>query len=214
MFAGRGIPELTECFAAAALLTSIVYREMNVRRSERAVDHYTNSDAPPWARVLLVSDELRGMAGIQSRIGSTTAELICVSTIEEALLLTSREHLSLIIVDRHLGGWLGPEVCKALVTKARPAPVVGLINEECVLDLRDGIEAGLAGVYYRSQIETYLMRYLAKLAHIGQRVPTSLANGGTSWTKRMTRRSRARGTEACRPSSAEGRDLRERRERL
>jgi hypothetical protein len=56
------------------------------------------------------------------------------------------EHFDLIIVDRHLGGWLSPQACGALVPKAKPIPVAGLINDKCVLDLRDGIEAGLIGV--------------------------------------------------------------------
>jgi len=41
-----------------------------------------------------------------------------------------------------------------------------LINEECVLDLHDGIESGLMGVYYKDQIDIHLVRRLAQLAHL------------------------------------------------
>jgi hypothetical protein len=94
------------------------------------------------------------------------AKLTCTSTIEKALLLLNDEHFDLIIVDRHLGGWLSPQACKALVATAGRSPVVGLINEECILDLRDGIEARLRGVYYKDQIDGHLMRRLSQLAHL------------------------------------------------
>ena len=138
-----------------------------MRHSERVqVDLYRCPDAVAPIHVLLLADELRAISAIRSAIESTAAKLACVSTFKEALLLLRNEHFDLVIVDRHLGGWLSPEACKALVAKARPIPVVGLINEECVLDLRDGIEAGLMGVYYRDQLDVYLMRRLGQLTHL------------------------------------------------
>ena len=44
--------------------------------------------------------------------------------------------------------------------------MVGLINEDCVLGLEDGIEAGLRGVYYKDQIDAHLMRRLGRLSRM------------------------------------------------
>jgi hypothetical protein len=56
--------------------------------------------------------------------------------------------------------------------------VVGLINEECVLDLQDGIESGLMGVYYKDQIDIHLVRRLAGLAHLEREWATPEASPG------------------------------------
>lgn len=139
-----------------------------MRRSEpiHQVDQGRLEDAAASIKVLLVADELRSISGVRSAIRGAAAKLTCTYTIEEALLLLSDEHFDLIIVDRHLGGWLSPEGCKALVAKAGRIPVVGLIDEECVLDLRDGIEARLRGVYYKDQIDVHLIRRLGQVAHL------------------------------------------------
>lgn len=139
-----------------------------MRHSEpvRQVDQSRLPDAAGSIKVLLLANELRSISRVRSAIRGAAAKLTCTSTIEEALPLLSAEHFDLIIVDRHLGGWLSPQACKALVAAAKPTPVVGLINEECVLDLRDGIEARLRGVYYKDQIDGHLMRRLGQLAHL------------------------------------------------
>lgn len=139
---------------------------MRHREPVRQVDRSRLPDTAGSIKVLLLANELRSTSRVRSAIRGAAAELTCTSTVEEALLLLSGEHFDVIIVDRHLGGWLSPEACKALVAAAGPAPVVGLINEECVLDLRDGIEARLRGVYYKDQIDVHLMRRLGQLAHL------------------------------------------------
>lgn len=70
------------------------------------------------------------------------------------------------MIDRHLGGWVSARACKDLVVRAGDIPVVGLINEDCVLGLQDGIEAGLKGVYYKDQMDIHLMRRLGRLAKL------------------------------------------------
>jgi DNA-binding NarL/FixJ family response regulator len=123
--------------------------------------------------VLLLSDNPRKILEVRSAIEGMATTLSCTSTVEEALSSLSDEHFDLMIVDRHLGGWLSPQACKALVVKAEPTPVVGLINDRCVLDLRDGIEAGLLGVYYTDQIDAHMMSRLSSrfvhLPGLGQR---------------------------------------------
>jgi hypothetical protein len=69
----------------------------------------------------------------------------------------------IILIDRHLGGWISPQSCRYLVARAGGRPVIGLIDEDCVLDLRDGIEAGLTAVYYKDEMSFHLMRRLARL---------------------------------------------------
>ena len=59
---------------------------------------------------------------------------------------------------------MSAQSCRDLVAGAAGQPVVGLIDEDCVLDLPDGIEAGLTGVYYKDEMNFRLMRRLARLA--------------------------------------------------
>jgi DNA-binding NarL/FixJ family response regulator len=124
-------------------------------------DRWARSDLATSIDVLLLSDNPRKVAEVRSAIKGTATTLTYTSTFEDALSSLSAEHFDLLIVDRHLGGWLSPQACKALVVKAEPTPVVGLINDKCVLDLRDGIEAGLLGVYYTDQIDAHVMSRLS-----------------------------------------------------
>jgi CheY-like chemotaxis protein len=133
------------------------------------VDRRERSDAASSIDVLLLSDNPRNVSEVRSTVQGAATNLACISTVEQALRSLSDEHFDLIIVDRHLGGWLSPQACKALVAKAEPTPVVGLINKKCVLDLRDGIEAGLLGVYYTDQIDAHLMRRLGRCAPLPRR---------------------------------------------
>jgi CheY-like chemotaxis protein len=119
--------------------------------------------------VLLLSDNPRNVSKVRSTVRGVVTNVACMPSLEQALRSLNDEHFDLIIVDRHLGGWLSPQACKALVTKAAPIPVVGLINKRCVLDLRDGIEAGLLGVYYTDQIDAPSMRRLSRYAHLPRR---------------------------------------------
>ena len=59
---------------------------------------------------------------------------------------------------------------------------VGLIDEECVLDLGDGIEAGLRGVYYNDQIDAHLMRRLSQYAYLAN-LDTSSKGLSALWRK-------------------------------
>ena len=49
---------------------------------------------------------------------------------------------------------------------------------DCVLGLRDGIEASLTGVYYKDEISVRLMRRLGRLAYLPSR-DASLAETST-----------------------------------
>jgi hypothetical protein len=51
---------------------------------------------------------------------------------------------------------------------------VGLINEDCVIDIQDAIEASLTGVYYKDEMNVHLMRRLGRLAYLPS-VDASLA---------------------------------------
>jgi hypothetical protein len=68
--------------------------------------------------------------------------------------------------------------------------VVGLIDEDCVLDLQDGIEAGLTAVYYKDEMGFRLMRRLARLPS----VETPLADAAAP-----PRRSARSSSERARP---------------
>jgi CheY-like chemotaxis protein len=117
-------------------------------------------------RTLLLEDDPRAKKRIISSIRMTPAEVQCVSTVTEALDSLAENFFDVIIIDRHVGGYLSAQTCRDLVARARGIPVVGLINEDCVLDLQDGIEAGLTGVYYKDQMNVHLMRRLGRLAYL------------------------------------------------
>ena len=114
--------------------------------------------------MLLLEDDPKEEARLLSSIRTTPTEILCVSTIPAALRLLERSCFDAIMIDRHLGGWVSAQTCRDLVVKAGDIPVVGLINEDCVLGLQDGIEAGLKGVYYKDQMGVHLMRRLGRLS--------------------------------------------------
>jgi DNA-binding NarL/FixJ family response regulator len=114
--------------------------------------------------MLLLEDDPKEEARLLSSIRTTPTEIRCVPTITAALQLLEKNCFDAIMIDRHLGGWVSAKTCRYLVARAGDTPVVGLINEDCVLGLEDGIEAGLRGVYYKDQMDPYLMRRLGGLS--------------------------------------------------
>jgi DNA-binding NarL/FixJ family response regulator len=114
--------------------------------------------------MLLLEDDPEEKARVLSSIRTTLTEIRCVPTITAALQLLEEGCFDAIMIDRHLGGWVSAKTCRDLVARAGDIPVVGLINEDCVLGLEDGIEAGLRGVYYKDQIDVHLMRRLGRLS--------------------------------------------------
>ena len=123
--------------------------------------------------MLLLEDNPKERERILSSMRMTPTEIECVSTVTAALHLLERSCFDAIMIDRHLGGWVSAQTCRDLVVRAGRIPVVGLINEDCVLGLEDGIEAGLSAVYYKDQMDIYLMRRLGRLANLpgGYRLP-------------------------------------------
>jgi hypothetical protein len=117
-------------------------------------------------KTLLVTDNPKLERRMLSAIRMTPADVECVSTLGAALIVLAHDFFDVTMLDRHLGGWVSTQTCKNLVVKACGIPVVGLINADCVLGLRDGIESGLTGVYYKDQINVHLMRRLARLAYL------------------------------------------------
>ena len=115
---------------------------------------------------LLLEDDFKTKEKIISSILMTPTEVQCVPTLRAALSSLDDNAFDIIVIDRHLGGWVTAQCCKDLVARARGRPVVGLIDKDCVLDLRDGIEAGLTAVYYKDEMNFRLMRRLARLAFL------------------------------------------------
>jgi DNA-binding NarL/FixJ family response regulator len=115
--------------------------------------------------MLVLQDDPKEKRRILASMRRTSAEIRCVSTVTAALQLLERDRFDAIMIDRHLGGWVSAQTCRDLVVRAGATPVVGLINEDCVLGLEDGIEAGLTGVYYKDQMDVHLMRRLGRLAY-------------------------------------------------
>jgi DNA-binding NarL/FixJ family response regulator len=116
--------------------------------------------------MLLLEDDPEEEARLLSSIRTTPADIHCVPTITAALQLLEESCFDAVMIDRHLGGWVSAQTCRDLVARAGATPVVGLINEDCVLGLQDGIEAGLRGVYYKDQMDAHLMRRLSRLSRV------------------------------------------------
>jgi DNA-binding NarL/FixJ family response regulator len=116
--------------------------------------------------MLLLEDDPKEEARLLSSIRTTPADIHCVPTITAALQLLEESCFDAVMIDRHLGGWVSAQTCRDLVARAGATPVVGLINEDCVLGLQDGIEAGLRGVYYKDQMDAHLMRRLSRLSRV------------------------------------------------
>jgi DNA-binding response OmpR family regulator len=117
-------------------------------------------------KTLLLEDDSKTEKRILSSILPTPTEVQCVRTLVAALSSLDRNLFDIIVIDRHLGGWISARSCRDVVDRADGSPVVGLIDEDCVLDLRDGIEAGLTAVYYKVEMDFHLMRRLARLTFL------------------------------------------------
>jgi hypothetical protein len=137
--------------------------------------HHRDPSEVKTVRALLLEDDPKTTKRIVSSILMTPADVQCVPTLTAALSSLDGNLFDIIVIDRHLGGWVSAQSCKDLVARAGGRPVVGLIDEDCVLDLQDGIEAGLTAVYYKDEMNFRLMRRLARLAFLPS-VETPLAD--------------------------------------
>jgi DNA-binding NarL/FixJ family response regulator len=117
-------------------------------------------------RMLLFEDHLETKQRIISAVCMTPADIHCVSTVTAGLFLLDSNHFDVIVIDRHLDGWVSAQSCRNLVARAGGKPTVGLINEDCVVDIQDAIEAGLTGLYYKDEMNVHLMRRLGRLAYL------------------------------------------------
>jgi DNA-binding response OmpR family regulator len=116
--------------------------------------------------MLLVEDDFETKQRIISAVCMTPAEIHCASTVTAGLFWLDSNDFDVIVIDRHLGGWVTAKSCRGLVARAGGKPAVGLINEDCVVDIQDAIEAGLTGVYYKEEMNIHLMRRLGRLAYL------------------------------------------------
>jgi PleD family two-component response regulator len=117
-------------------------------------------------KMLLLEDDPEATERIISAICMTPTDVHCVSSIAAGLTLLDSNRFDVIAIDRHLGGWVSAQSCRDLVARAGGKPAVGLINEDCVIDIQDAIEAGLTGVYYKDEMNVHLMRRLGRLAYL------------------------------------------------
>jgi DNA-binding response OmpR family regulator len=116
--------------------------------------------------MLLLEDDREATERIISAICMTPTDVHCVSSVAAGLVLLDGNRFDVIAIDRHLGGWVSAQSCRDLVARAGGKPAVGLINEDCVIDIQDAIEAGLTGVYYKDEMNVHLMRRLGRLAYL------------------------------------------------
>jgi DNA-binding NarL/FixJ family response regulator len=116
--------------------------------------------------MLLVEDDFETKQRIISAVCMTPAEIHCVSTVTASLSLLDSNRFDVIVIDRHVDGWVSAQSCRDLVARAGGKPTVGLINEDCVVDIQDAIEAGLTGVYYKDEMNVHLVRRLGRLAYL------------------------------------------------
>jgi hypothetical protein len=131
--------------------------------SHAIANHHCDVCEIKTIKTLLLEDDPVTKQRILSAIRMTPTVVECVSTLAAALSFLDVTSFDIILIDRHFGGWVGAHTCKDLVDRACGKPVVGLIDEDCVLELRDGINAGLTAVYYKDEMNFRLMRRLARL---------------------------------------------------
>lgn len=143
--------------------------------------------------MLVLEEDSKEIKRILASMRMTPADIRFVSTVTAALQLLERDRFDAIMIDRHLGGWVSAQTCRDLVVRAGATPVVGLINEDCVLGLEDGIEAGLTGVYYKDQMDVHLMRRLGRLAYPpgGYRSPLNASARRSGPARRSRARARS-----------------------
>jgi DNA-binding NarL/FixJ family response regulator len=129
-------------------------------------DHHLRVMETRPLRMLLLGDDPEATERIISAVCRTPTDVHCVSSVAAGLILLDSNHFDVIAIDRHVGGWVSAQSCRDLVARASGRPAVGLINEDCVIDFQDAIEARLTGVYYKEEMNVHLMRRLGRLAYL------------------------------------------------
>jgi hypothetical protein len=104
------------------------------------LSHHRDPSEVTTVRTLLLEDDAKTRERILSSILMTPTDVQCVPTLTAALSSLGGNLFDVIVIDRHLGGWVSAQSCKDLVARAGDRPVVGLIDADCVLD-RDNAKA-------------------------------------------------------------------------
>ena len=135
-------------------------------RERSSHDHHLRAIETRPLKMLLLEDDPEATERIISAVCMTPTDVHCVSSVAAGLYVLDRSLFDVVAIDRHLGGWVSAQSCRDLVARAGGKPAVGLINEDCVIDIQDAIEAGLTGVYYKDEMNVHLMRRLGRLAYL------------------------------------------------
>lgn len=94
----------------------------------------------------------------RTTVGSSLAQLLGapnltqVTSLNSAYRVLACEEFDAVLIGLRLSRQERVVVCRRLVHAAGGAPVIVLLDSDQVIDLREGIEAGVAGFYYKVQI--------------------------------------------------------------
>lgn len=124
---------------------------------------HSNSDGPA-PRILLVDDAPDSRLMLSLYLRRSGVDILTARNGEEALQVTAAMAPDLVILDFHIGGMSGFEVCKRLKTNPATAhtPVVFLCGEDDREDRIQGLQAGADDFFSKSvQREEFLVRVRA-----------------------------------------------------
>lgn len=94
----------------------------------------------------------------RTTVGSSLAQLLGAPNLTQVTSLTSAyralacEDFDAVLIGLRLSRQERIAACRRLVRAGGGAPVIVLVDSDQVIDLREGIEAGAAGFYYKVQI--------------------------------------------------------------
>lgn len=80
------------------------------------------------------------------------------SSLRSAYAALENEEFDAVLIGLRLSRQERAAACQRLVQAARGAPVIVLLDHDQVIDLREGIEAGAAGFYYKGEMAGGVVR--------------------------------------------------------
>jgi DNA-binding NarL/FixJ family response regulator len=121
----------------------------------------------PHLRLLLVDSDPTEASAISAAIARTSVdppEVMHAATIAEAVGKLHDEAIDAVLVSFQASNWLRRQIDRRVDPAARRKPVVALIDPDRIVSLREAIDSGVSGVYYKDQIDESFVRRLTQLA--------------------------------------------------
>jgi DNA-binding NarL/FixJ family response regulator len=117
--------------------------------------------------LLLVESDPTEASAISAAIARTSVgppDVVHAATVAEAVRELRDGAIDVVLVSLQASSWLRRQVERRIYPAGRRKPMVALIDPDQIVSLREAIDSGVSGIYYRDQIDDSFVRRLTQLA--------------------------------------------------